>query len=129
MRCYLQFSFWIFWISTTIVKISFSRIFSKPRKNTFESVSTILLKERKKKDIRGWRSYKEQLKETKKSRAFPTYRYCVDDFIMLSTGRIRVNILFQEGCIQHFHFLFAIVFVSFVITQNMCMSFWIGERH
>ena len=39
MRGYPQFSFWI---SITLVKICFSRIFSKPRKNTFESVGTVL---------------------------------------------------------------------------------------
>ena len=39
MRGYPQFSFWI---STTLVNICFSRIFSKPRKNTFELVGTVL---------------------------------------------------------------------------------------
>ena len=39
MRGYPQFSFWI---SITLVKICFFRIFSKPRKNTFELVGTIL---------------------------------------------------------------------------------------
>ena len=39
MRGYPQFSFWI---SITLVKICFSRIFSKPRKNTFELVGTAL---------------------------------------------------------------------------------------
>ena len=33
-----------FWISRTLVKICFSRIFSKPRKNTLELVGTVLLK-------------------------------------------------------------------------------------
>ena len=41
MRGYPQFSFWI---SITLVKICFSRIFSKPRKNTFELVGTVLNK-------------------------------------------------------------------------------------
>ena len=39
MRGYPQFSFWI---SITLVKICFSRIFSKSRKNTFELVGTVL---------------------------------------------------------------------------------------
>ena len=39
MRGYPQFSFWI---SITLVKICFSRIVSKPRKNTFELVGTVL---------------------------------------------------------------------------------------
>ena len=39
MRGYPQFSFWI---SITLVKICFSRIFSKTRKNTFELVGTVL---------------------------------------------------------------------------------------
>ena len=39
MRGYPQFSFWI---SITIVKICFSCIFSKPHKNTFELVGTVL---------------------------------------------------------------------------------------
>ena len=39
MRGYPQFSFWI---SITLVKISFSRIFSKPRKNTFELLGIVL---------------------------------------------------------------------------------------
>ena len=33
-----------FWISITLVKICFSRIFSKPRKNTIELVGTVLNK-------------------------------------------------------------------------------------
>ena len=37
MRGYLQFSFWI-----SLVKIWISRIFSKPRKPTFELVGTVL---------------------------------------------------------------------------------------
>ena len=41
MRGYPQFSFWI---SIKLVKICFSRIFSKPRKNTFELVGTVLKK-------------------------------------------------------------------------------------
>ena len=39
MRSYPQFSFWI---SITLVKICFSRIFSKLRKNIFELVGTVL---------------------------------------------------------------------------------------
>ena len=39
VRGYPQFSFWI---SRTLVKICFSRIFSKPHKNTFELVGTVL---------------------------------------------------------------------------------------
>ena len=39
MRGYSQFSFRI---SITLVKICFSRIFSKPRKNTFQLVGTVL---------------------------------------------------------------------------------------
>ena len=39
MRGYPQFSFWI---SITLVNICISRIFSKPRKNTFELVGTVL---------------------------------------------------------------------------------------
>ena len=39
MRGYPQFSFWI---SITLVKICFSRIFSKPRKNTFELAGAVL---------------------------------------------------------------------------------------
>ena len=39
MRGYPQFSFWI---SITLVEICFSRIFSKPRENTFEFVGTVL---------------------------------------------------------------------------------------
>ena len=39
MLGYPQFSFWN---SITFVKICFSRIFSKPRKNTFELVATVL---------------------------------------------------------------------------------------
>ena len=39
MRGYPQFSFWI---SITLVKICFSLIVSKPRKNTFELVGTVL---------------------------------------------------------------------------------------
>ena len=39
MRGYPQFSFWI---SITLVKICFSRIFRKPRKNTFELVGTVI---------------------------------------------------------------------------------------
>ena len=39
MRGYPQFSFWI---SITLVKICFSRTFSKPRKNTSELVGTVL---------------------------------------------------------------------------------------
>ena len=39
MRGYPQFSFWIL---ITLLKICFSRIFSKPRKNTFELVGTVL---------------------------------------------------------------------------------------
>ena len=39
MRGHPQFSFWI---SITLVEICFSRIFSKPRKNAFELVSTVL---------------------------------------------------------------------------------------
>ena len=39
MRGYPQVSLWI---SITLVKICFSRIFSKPRKNTFELVGTVL---------------------------------------------------------------------------------------
>ena len=39
MRAYPQFSFWI---SISLVKICFSRIFSKSRKNTFELVGTVL---------------------------------------------------------------------------------------
>ena len=35
-----------FWISITLVKICFSRIFSKPGKNTFELVGTVLNKEK-----------------------------------------------------------------------------------
>ena len=41
MLDYPQFSFWI---SITLVKICFSRIFSKPSKNTFELVGTVLNK-------------------------------------------------------------------------------------
>ena len=43
MRGYPQFSFWI---SITIVKICISRIFSKPGKNTFELVGTVLNSQR-----------------------------------------------------------------------------------
>ena len=39
MRGYPQFPFWI---SITLVKICFSRIFGKPRKNSFELVGTVL---------------------------------------------------------------------------------------
>ena len=39
MHGYPQFSFWI---SITLVKIYVSRVFSKPRKNTFELVGTVL---------------------------------------------------------------------------------------
>ena len=39
MRSYPRFSFWIL---ITLVEICFSRIFSKPRKNTFELVGTVL---------------------------------------------------------------------------------------
>ena len=39
MRSYPQFSFLI---SITLVKICFSRIVTKPRKNTFELVGTVL---------------------------------------------------------------------------------------
>ena len=39
MRGYPQFSFWI---SITLVKVCFSRIFGEPRKNTFELVGTAL---------------------------------------------------------------------------------------
>ena len=39
MHDYPQFSFWI---SITLVKMCFSRIFSKLRKNTFELVGTVL---------------------------------------------------------------------------------------
>ena len=39
MHGYPQFSFWI---SITLVQICFSRIFRKPRKNTFELVGTVL---------------------------------------------------------------------------------------
>ena len=39
MRGYPQFSFWI---SITLVEICISRIFNKPRKNTFELVGTDL---------------------------------------------------------------------------------------
>ena len=39
VRGYPKFSFWI---SITLVKICFSRIFSKQRKNTFELVGTAL---------------------------------------------------------------------------------------
>ena len=39
MRGYPQFSFWIL---ITLVEICFSRMFIKPRKNTFELVGTIL---------------------------------------------------------------------------------------
>ena len=40
---------------------------------------------------------KKKLKETEKIWAFPRthcWEFCTDDFIMLSTGKIRVNILF-----------------------------------
>ena len=39
MHGYPQFSFWI---SITLVKICFSRVFSKAGKNTFELVGTVL---------------------------------------------------------------------------------------
>ena len=39
MRGYPQFSFWIL---ITLIAIFFSRIFIKPRKNTFELVGTVL---------------------------------------------------------------------------------------
>lgn len=80
------------------------------------------------------RTVKDQLKETKKFRPFPTYpclKFCTSDFI-LSTGKIRVNILFiafPEGWFQHFHFFAALYLRRLPLRRTSALSFWISKRN